>query len=165
MQKSWRGLRPQPNQPNQITVAASCGKGFAKSGRTALLCFGPKGQQFRKPGPAGQGNRHQTIVQAQRVGSSSQLHAEWSSEFFSAKQRPQRFLNKGTPPTVNVKLGCRGVVFWFRSVLKTCRSRLVALLSTPWHGGNEYAVCATKADRNWQVRIWELSEGTGCHGW
>jgi len=65
----------------------------------------------------------------------------------------------------HVKLGCQGVVFWFRSVLKTCRSRLVALLPTPWHSRNEYADCATKADSNWQIGILESSEGTGCHGW
>ena len=50
-----RGLRPQRNHPNQITVAASCGEGSAKSGRTGVVVFRPKGPAVQIAWPSGPG--------------------------------------------------------------------------------------------------------------
>ena len=41
------GFARNPINPIKVTVTVFCGEGFAKSGRKALWCFGPKGQQFR----------------------------------------------------------------------------------------------------------------------
>ena len=68
-------------------------------------------------------------------------------------------IRKEVSPTVDVKLGCQGAVFWFRNVLKVCRSRQIALLPTSWHSRNEYADCAAKADGSLQIRILELNVG------
>ena len=58
-------------------------KFWALGPKSGLLCFGPKGQQFLKPGPAGQGKRPEITSQAQRAGSSYPLPAEWPTRWAS----------------------------------------------------------------------------------